>query len=65
MIVTLPEDGCFFFVQEFDAALPMIEDWGVFVSNPRKTFQEIDVNGGGQILFGEFANWALQNSLDE
>ena len=27
-------------------------------------FDKIDKNGGGQILFGEFVDWALEKDLD-
>ena len=27
-------------------------------------FAKIDKNGGGQILFGEFVDWALEKDLD-
>ena len=27
-------------------------------------FDKIDTNGGGQILFSEFVDWALQKNLD-
>ncbi len=27
-------------------------------------FEKIDTNGGGQILFKEFVNWALEKNLD-
>lgn len=30
----------------------------------QRTFNEIDKNGGGFILFDEFADWAIQKHLD-
>ena len=27
-------------------------------------FEKIDKNGGGQILFSEFVDWALERNLD-
>ncbi|KAJ9457222.1 Flagellar calcium-binding protein [Diplonema papillatum] len=49
---------------EFRKAMPLLESWGVQVPDPDATFKEIDTNGGGQILFGEFCKWALKHSLD-
>ena len=34
-----------------------VEDWGA-------EFDKIDKNGGGQILFNEFVDWALEKDLD-
>jgi len=50
--------------QEFQQALGEIQKWGVEVADPVAAFREIDVNGQGMILFDEFANWAISNSLD-
>jgi hypothetical protein len=50
--------------QEFLAALSEIKKWGVNVRDPRAAFDEIDVDAAGLILFDEFANWAISNSLD-
>eukprot|EP01062_Namystynia_karyoxenos_P059331 TRINITY_DN50776_c0_g1_i1.p1 TRINITY_DN50776_c0_g1~~TRINITY_DN50776_c0_g1_i1.p1 ORF type:complete len:549 (+),score=253.62 TRINITY_DN50776_c0_g1_i1:104-1648(+) len=50
--------------QEFEAALPRVHEWGVDIEDPQAAFQELDSDGGGMILFGEFANWALQKGLD-
>jgi len=49
---------------EFEAVIPMLKEWGIHVEDARATFDEIDDNGGGQILFGEFAEWALEHDLD-
>lgn len=49
---------------EFKKALPMMENWGVKISDPAKSFKEIDTNGGGIILFDELAKWAIKKSLD-
>jgi Ca2+-binding EF-hand superfamily protein len=51
-------------LEEFKAALPKIERWGVKVSNPEAEFKAIDKNGGGVVLFDEFADWALKKQLD-
>ena len=49
---------------EFKKALPKLESWGVKISDPEAAFREIDTNGGGIILFDEFAHWALEKGLD-
>jgi len=51
-------------LEEFKKALPLLEEWGVSLSaEPATVFAEIDINGGGQILFDEFANWAIAEHL--
>ena len=49
---------------EFKAALPKIEKWGVKIADPAAEFKRIDKNGGGVVLFDEFADWALKKHLD-
>ena len=44
---------------EFAAALPLLAEWGLDVHDPAATFASIDRNGGGEILFDEFCDWAL------
>ena len=39
-------------------------DWGLDVQNAEESFRNIDTNGGGQILFDEFATWAISSKLD-
>ena len=42
-----------------------VETWtGESIENMAEEFEKIDVNGGGQILFGEFIIWALDKNLD-
>ena len=38
----------------------------VWVGEPvsEETFYQIDKNGGGSILFKEFANWAVSKEMD-
>lgn len=48
---------------EFERAVNSLKDWGIQVSNPRGEFNSIDRNHGGQLLFDEFAAWALQKQL--
>ena len=51
-------------LDEFKSAVPKIQAWGVKIEDPEATFAEIDVNGGGQVLFNEFAEWAIKKGLD-
>ena len=50
--------------EEFCQALPQIQEWGVTVEDPEATFKEVDANGGGQILFQEFSDWAIAKNMD-
>lgn len=38
--------------------------WVGPVNNMKAEFTKIDKNGGGQILFSEFIEWALVKNLD-
>lgn len=49
---------------EFAAAAKLVETWGMTIENPAAVFAEIDVDGGGMILFDEFADWAIRKQLD-
>ena len=51
---------------EFRAGLSLLSRWGVSVSEEavEAEFAAIDTNGGGQILFDEFCDWALRRQLD-
>ena len=49
---------------EFQIALPLIQGWGVHVADPQGEFARMDADKGGQVLFVEFAGWALQKGLD-
>lgn len=49
---------------EFASALNLISKWGLKIDNPDSIFSEIDRDGGGMILFDEFAHWAIQHKLD-
>lgn len=55
---------------EFEAAIPMLLQWGLtddtseqLESDPQSVYQEIDDNGGGVVLFDEFAHWALWHHI--
>ena len=42
-----------------------VEKWiGETLEDMEAEFDNIDENGGGQILFGEFVKWALDRNLD-
>jgi len=51
---------------EFKKGLEFLEGWGVKIAaeDVEAQFASIDTNGGGQVLFDEFAPWAIQKSLD-
>lgn len=50
--------------EEFEASIPEIEKWGFKVYYPDQTFKVLDKNGGGMVLFDEFAEWAISRSLE-
>lgn len=50
--------------EEFKFALPVLQKWGIQVTDPVKIFKEIDTNNGGFILFDEFCKWAVQKGID-
>jgi len=41
-------------LEEFKQAVPLLEKWGVQVTDPEQTFRTIDNDGTGHILFDEF-----------
>jgi len=51
---------------EFCAVGPMLESWGLSADEGQlaDVFTQIDKDGGGVILFSEFADWAISNKLD-
>jgi Ca2+-binding EF-hand superfamily protein len=53
--------------EELRAALPLLKDWGLTIAEDSvsldKCFREIDRDGGGMILFDEFAAWALEKGI--
>ena len=42
-------------IDEFKRAMQLLAGWGVKVEDPEAAFKEIDSDGGGQVLFDEFA----------
>ncbi|EPY36402.1 flagellar calcium-binding protein [Angomonas deanei] len=50
--------------EEFRAAVPKIEEWGLKITNPDAVFDSIDNNGSGKMTFDEFARWAAEKKLD-
>ena len=51
-------------LDEFKKAVPKLEEWGVTIADPEAEFKKIDTNGGGMVLFAEFADYALKMALD-
>merc|ERR1711924_577168 len=57
---------------EFCAAGPMLASWGLVAEDGAaldeaqlaEVFAKADADGGGMILFTEFADWAISNKLD-
>jgi len=50
-------------IDEFKQALPLLEKWGVKVSGVEETFKKIS-GGDRSIIFPEFCEWAIKQSLD-
>jgi hypothetical protein len=55
---------------EFESAIPRLIEWGLeddiveqLNRDPSVIFRDMDDNGGGVVLFDEFAHWALWNHL--
>ena len=51
-------------LDEFKAAIPIMEMWVGAIEDPDAEFDAIDSNDGGLVLFQEFCNWAISKSLD-
>ena len=49
--------------KEFEFAVPILKRWGIEMSNPQALWNECDANGGGAVLFDEFCDWAIKQSL--
>jgi Ca2+-binding EF-hand superfamily protein len=48
---------------EFKKAVGLLSGWGLNVTNADEEFKRVDKDGGGQILFVEFCEWALNKHL--
>jgi hypothetical protein len=45
---------------EFQKSVPqLVQQFGIVVDDPQATFDAMDVNGGGMVLFDEFSQWAM------
>lgn len=51
-------------LEEFKKAAPIMAHWNVEVTDPEATFQSMDKNGGGMILFDEFCDWAITSHFN-
>jgi len=56
--------------REFQAAMPFLQKWklkaaGDWEKDPKAVFQQIDQNGGGVVLFDEFADFCLRHCLQQ
>eukprot|EP00746_Dinoflagellata_sp_MGD_P158798 gnl/MRDRNA2_/MRDRNA2_86558_c0_seq2.p1 gnl/MRDRNA2_/MRDRNA2_86558_c0~~gnl/MRDRNA2_/MRDRNA2_86558_c0_seq2.p1 ORF type:complete len:638 (+),score=159.40 gnl/MRDRNA2_/MRDRNA2_86558_c0_seq2:158-1915(+) len=51
---------------EFVKSIPRLQEWGLKVQHHDANwlFKQVDADGGGQILFGEFCEWAIKQKLD-
>lgn len=50
--------------EEFGSALDKLKEWGLSIADRDTEFAKIDTNGGGVVLFDEFADWALKRKID-
>jgi len=50
-------------VDEFVQAAPLLQSWGVVIEDPVASFRHMDADGGGMVLFDEFAHWALHQGV--
>jgi len=49
---------------EFDGCAAKLKEWGLQIEDPAAAYKEMDVGGGGNASFDEFAHWALKQHLD-
>lgn len=54
-------------LEEFSDSLPLLSQWGITVAeeDAEETFNRIDTNSGGKILFEEFCDWAISENMTE
>lgn len=53
--------------EEWLSSVNHLRAWGMKKLNSReasKAFAKVDANGGGVVLFDEFAHWAIKQKLD-
>ena len=50
-------------MEEFKGAVKTLENYGIKIDDPVTTFNEIDKNGGGSVLFEEFCDWVIFQSF--
>jgi len=51
-------------LKEFLGARKTIEKWIGRMVDPEQEFQNLDANGGGQVLFREFCDWSFRRHLE-
>ena len=51
-------------INEFKKAVPILEKWGVKITDPTAEFKKIDTNNSGSIMFDEFCEYAIKKNLD-
>lgn len=51
-------------LKEFLSARKTIEKWIGGMIDPEQEFQNLDTNGGGQILFREFCDWSFRRHME-
>jgi Ca2+-binding EF-hand superfamily protein len=51
-------------INEFKKAVPILEKWGVKITDPNAEFKKIDTNNSGSIMFDEFCEYAIKKNLD-
>ena len=49
---------------ELEAAIDKLEEWGLECDDAVAEFEAMDLDGGGHVLFDEFAAWALKHGVD-
>lgn len=50
--------------EEFQVAVPIMQKWGIEIDDPKEAFDSIDTSQGGQIMFDEFCDWAINKNLN-
>jgi Ca2+-binding EF-hand superfamily protein len=46
-------------IDEFKKAIPILEKWGVKITDPEAEFKKIDADGGGSLFFNEFSHYCI------